>query len=211
MPSRFRPALLLVLAAPLAVALLGRPAVAQPAEDPDWPCVQRLVPELVPGMLWSGPALPRDGGGWEDDSEVRELARDVAARRTPLPEAQKQIDAFAGTLKPGERDARLGALFMGALDLINTERSSIVEGLKRFTRRQRELSDQITQNEASMRRSPGDDPAAQERMAQQQVWGLRLFDERERALTYLCEQPVLLEQRAFALGRHIARLAENPA
>ena len=199
-----RLAFLLALLLPLAAA-------AQPAEDPDWPCVQRLVPDLAPGMLWAGPALPKDADAWEDDSRVRELARAVAARRTPLPEAQKQIDAFARGLTPGERGERLGLLFLGALDIINGERSSIIAGLRRFTRRQRELSAAITRDEASLRQDPAGDAAGREREAERQAWGLRLFDERERALTYLCEQPVLLERRAFALGRHISTLAGNPA
>ena len=38
---------------------------------------------------------------------------------------------------------------------------------------------------------------------------LRIFDEREKSMTYLCEQPVLLEQRAFALGRTIYFFVED--
>ena len=35
------------------------------------------------------------------------------------------------------------------------------------------------------------------------VWDARIYEERERSLTYICEQPVLLEQRIFALAREI--------
>jgi hypothetical protein len=35
-------------------------------------------------------------------------------------------------------------------------------------------------------------------------WDMRLYEDRRDSLTYLCEQPVLLEQRAFALARAIA-------
>ena len=34
-------------------------------------------------------------------------------------------------------------------------------------------------------------------------WDTRIYDERQAALTYVCESPVLIEQRAFALAREI--------
>ena len=34
-------------------------------------------------------------------------------------------------------------------------------------------------------------------------WDIRIYDDRRGSLTYLCEQPVLLEQRAFTLARTI--------
>ena len=35
-------------------------------------------------------------------------------------------------------------------------------------------------------------------------WDMRIFQDRQQALTYVCETPVILEQRVFALGRAIA-------
>ena len=32
-------------------------------------------------------------------------------------------------------------------------------------------------------------------------WDLRVFEDRQRVLRQICEQPVRLEQRAFALSR----------
>jgi hypothetical protein len=38
-------------------------------------------------------------------------------------------------------------------------------------------------------------------------WDARIFEERKRSLTYVCEVPVLLEKRIFEIGRRIqARL-----
>jgi len=42
------------------------------------------------------------------------------------------------------------------------------------------------------------------RLSEQLNWDTRVYDEREQSLRYVCETPVLLEQRLFALGRHIA-------
>ncbi len=35
-------------------------------------------------------------------------------------------------------------------------------------------------------------------------WDQRILTERQQSLTYVCETPVLLEQRAFALGRALS-------
>ncbi len=42
----------------------------------------------------------------------------------------------------------------------------------------------------------------------QRGWDLRLYEDRSDSLAYLCEQPVVLEQRAFALARAIAKHLE---
>ena len=34
-------------------------------------------------------------------------------------------------------------------------------------------------------------------------WSMRIFRERQQSLTYVCETPVILEQRAFAVGRAV--------
>ena len=40
-------------------------------------------------------------------------------------------------------------------------------------------------------------------------WDMRIFDDRQKSLTYVCETPVILEQRAFALGRAIGAHLEQ--
>ena len=45
-----------VLAALLFTAV--SPAIAAMNTDPDWPCIQRKVPELSLGQIWDGPVLP---------------------------------------------------------------------------------------------------------------------------------------------------------
>ena len=38
-------------------------------------------------------------------------------------------------------------------------------------------------------------------------WRIRIFEERDRSLTYVCESPVLLERRAYALAQMILQAA----
>ncbi len=194
MPSRITGA----LAAALLVGLGTGAAGAQPASaDPDWPCVQRLVPELSAGMMWAGPPVGAAGG---DEDAVR-LGEAIAQRRVPLDEAEGRIEAFAAKLAPGARAETLAALFGSTLDAVNAERDQIIAGIKRFSRRQRALGDEIAAVGAKLRQ---DDAKADADLGERRAWGLRLYDEREATLSYLCEQPVVLEQRAFALARAIA-------
>ena len=46
--------------------------------------------------------------------------------------------------------------------------------------------------------------APRDALLAEQGWDIRVFEDRRSSLGYLCEQPVLLEQRAFALARTIA-------
>ena len=192
----------------VAVGLLGlAPGTARAAEDPEWPCVQRLVPELSPAMIWAGP--PLDGAAaWDDDPLVRDLAPELAARRVPLDDAVARVAEVADSLDPATRDRTLTMLFSGVLEIISRERRSIIEGIMRFAARQQDLGARIRTTSEELRQLTGGDAAADEMRRQalreRRDWDIRIFDERQRSLPYLCEQPVLLEQRAFALGRAIA-------
>ena len=47
------------------------------------------------------------------------------------------------------------------------------------------------------------------RVEEELDWSTRIFQDRQQSLTYVCETPVILEQRAFALGRAVeAQLPE---
>src|SRR3546814_13493270 len=80
--------------------------------------------------------------------------------------------------------------------------SSDLAGIKRFSVRQRELAERIREARATVEQNAGA-AAANDDLTEQLNWSIRIFDERAKSMTYLCEQPVLLEQRAFALGRTI--------
>lgn len=179
----------------------------QPEQNPDWPCIQRLVPEIAPGMIWRGPPLESVERS-DPDRAIEELAGELAARRVPIEEARQHIEAFAQELDPAHKDEALTRLFAETLEIINRDRASIIDGIKRFARQQRALSDEIEQMDAALRElkgnGSGEQQARRATLEEQREWSVRIFDERENSLTYLCEQPVLLEQRAFALARDIA-------
>jgi hypothetical protein len=190
----------LLLAALLVAATL--PAAAATGEDPDWPCVQRLVSEIAPGMIWAGP--PVDSVEGESNPAIDELAGELAARRVPLEAAEAQAEDFATTLADEHKDEQLTRLFARTLEIINSDRSSIIQGIKKYARGQRALAETITEKNERLSELPKDQVVERDTLIAERDWDIRIYDDRERSLTYLCEQPVLLEQRAFALARTIA-------
>jgi hypothetical protein len=200
-PAAFLSSLVLTF---LAISAAG---YAADPSDKDWPCQQRKVPEISAGMVWTGPSLDDVGDTWRDDDAVAELAHKIAARRTDLAEAKSLIEQFTADAG-ADKNRRLTVLMAGALSIINSDRSAIIAGIERYTRRQRDLAAKIQQQTAELDALPANGTAEQnarrQDLQEMQTWDARILQERERSLTYVCETPVLLEQRIFALGREIS-------
>lgn len=196
------------LVAIAAVCLLLSAGQAPAQEDPDWPCIQRKVPHLSVAQLWAGPPLPEDGARAEDP-EIARLAAALSARRTDLDELRPLI-AGLGPAEGQSRDERLIALFRSAFETIDRERARVIEGIARFARRQRALAEEIDArgaavNEAEGTAVPGDAEAAARvaQMRDELAWSVRIYQDRQRSLSFVCESPVLLEKRAFAVAQMI--------
>jgi hypothetical protein len=105
----------LAVAVIIALGLRGMALAADP-RFPDWPCAQIKVPQLSVAAVWAGPPVDDAASAWEQDPAVRELVARLAARRTPLDEAQKAISDFV-TGNAEERQQKAKLLFTG---LFNT-------------------------------------------------------------------------------------------
>ncbi|WP_020178596.1 hypothetical protein [Methylopila sp. M107] len=176
------------------------------APDPDWPCVQVKVPTLSYGQMWAGPALDDALKSWREDKRVAELVGTIAARRTKIADVKQEVAEFAKDAGP-EADRKLTLLFAGAFDELNGQRSQIMAGIQRYSRKQRELADAIKEESLRIAKMP-QDMASQnspEALKEQETlnWRTRIYEERTQSLTYVCETPVLIEQRVFELGRLI--------
>jgi hypothetical protein len=196
------------LTAALAVVLSGA-AFAQPAVDPDWPCTQRRVPNIAIGTVWSGPD-PAEAGAWGSDFEAAALAQRLASRRTPLEEVDALVEAFAQKAGP-EKAVRLTRVFAGVHELINTERDRVMAGIARYAQGQRRTAERV-RAEADQISAAKDSPEAPStpqiaEIERRFTWDRRIFEDRAQALSYVCESPVLLEQRLFEIAQRIqARL-----
>jgi Viral (Superfamily 1) RNA helicase len=182
-------------------------------ENPDWPCIQRKVPSISAATVWDGPEIPNDDKRWLEQVDIADLVRKIASRRMSLDEAYAAIDGFAATLG-NDRNEKLTILFAGVLQTINAERSEIMQGLERYSRRQKELAERIKSERAELdalraEQHPGEEQTVRMKDLEQAFqWDTRVFEERRGSLSYVCETPVLLEQRMFSLARHIASLLE---
>ena len=175
-------------------------AHAQSHADPDWPCVQRKQPHLSLGQMWTGPA---------PDDAVRELARtpEIAAladrleqRRLPLPQAEAEIADYAKSAD----NQHLTALMLAIFDRVEPHRAALMDGIARYGRKQVDLAARIEGHRHEMARLEAIDSPDFDAQEEQLDWDMRIFQDRQQALTYVCETPVILEQRVFALGRAIA-------
>lgn len=187
-----------------ALCLNGGQAIAQ--VDAGWPCMQRKVAHLSVAQLWAGPQLP-DDAAWRDDPELAQLVSVISARRTELDEVRALI-AGLGPAAGQDRDARLLALFAGVFDAIDRERARVIAGIDRFAAKQRGLAEQIDARDAALgdavtAAAPDDHDAADriEEMRDELAWDVRIFQDRQRSLSAVCETPVILERRAYAVAQ----------
>jgi hypothetical protein len=177
---------------------------------PDWPCAQAKVPEISLAAVWAGPPLDDVADKWKDDAKVSALVSRLAARRTPLDEAQKAITEFlAGSSAEKTEIGKL--LFAGLFDTLNAQRSSVMSGLERVTRKQREAADKIRGDTLALQAlqdaSPPDQAKIDE-LGNQLTWETRIFEDRRRVIKFVCEVPTAIDQRLFALGRMIQQEME---
>ena len=173
------------------------------AQASDWPCVQRLVPDLEPGLMWPGPALePVDQPG----PELQEAARKLIDPKVPADKVTAQVQDFAAQQPEGERARAMGQLFALSLDWLNDEREAVIRGVKRYAVGQKELADRIVAETKELAKLQAASPPDEATIAQLQTardWDTRIFGDRQKQLSLVCEQPIQLEQRAFALARRI--------
>ena len=185
------------------IAMLAASPVAAFQPTPDWPCIQPMQPHLSLGQVWTGPVPDDAVMALADSPEVRAVAQRITQRRMPMAEAEAEIAAFA---KDADA-ARLTALMQASLVLIDSHRGKLMAGISRYGHAQVALAAQVEQRREKMATleaavPPDFDAIDAEEKALD--WDSRIFTDRQQSLTYVCETPVILEQRLFALGRAIA-------
>ena len=189
----------------LAVAASTQLCHAADPRYPDWPCAQAKVPEISLAAVWAGPPLGDADQKWKDDPKVSALVEKVAARKVPMEDAEKAIADFLGT--PGTDKVTAGKLvFAGLFERLNTERSSVMSGLERVTRKQRQAAEKVRDDTVALQAlqdAPTPDHSKIDQLSNQLVWETRIFEDRRRVVKFVCEVPTTIDKRLFALGRTI--------
>lgn len=196
-----------------AIALLAVIAMIGAADAdpryPDWPCVQAKVPDISLAAVWTGPPLDDVAGKWKDNPNAATLVAKLAARRTPLEDANKAITEYLGSAADKTASGKL--LFAGLFESLNAQRSQVMNGLERITRKQRDAADRIRADTLALQALQGDaknDPTKVEELGNQLTWQTRIFEDRRRVIRFVCEVPTAIDQRLFALGRTIQQEIE---
>ena len=198
-------------AAVLAAGLLVLPFAASaqlPGRDPDWPCEQRLNPELAAAQMWRGPSPAGLPQGSTLAPALGALPDQLADPDQALDAVRDRVRTALQAVPAAQRPTQLTLLFEASLQRLNAERGRMIEGLRRFTRRQRDLSGRII---AETRQATGleQDAAAGAKVADlrdAQAWDRRIYEERQRSVRALCDQPGQLERRAYALAQGLVGL-----
>jgi hypothetical protein len=205
-----------IVMAAFAVVATATAAHAIDPRHPDWPCNQIMVPTLSVTAFWTSPPIDDVGDAWQKDEAMQDLVQRLAARRTPIEEAEKAARDFI-TGAPAEKQKKAALLFAGLFATLNGERSQVMDGIERFAKRQQEMRTKIQAELTQMRQRQDaasqtnaanpDDPAATA-LGEQIAWDTRVFDERRHTIGYVCEVPASIERRLFSLARAIQQSLE---
>ncbi|KIZ42348.1 MULTISPECIES: hypothetical protein [Rhodopseudomonas] len=199
-----------VAIAALLLAMSSGAGFAADPRYPDWPCAQAKVPEISLAAVWAGPPLDEIGSKWQDDPKVDALVPLLAARKIPLDQAEQKITDFLAS--PATDKTHAGKLlFAGLFDTLNAERSSVLNGLERITRKQRDAADKIRSDADGLRALQDATPPDQAKIDElnnQLTWETRIFEDRRRVIKFVCEVPTAIDQRLFGLGRVIQQEME---
>ncbi|KAA0009655.1 hypothetical protein F0A17_20325 [Billgrantia pellis] len=199
----------LVLGLAIGLALAGAErgeAQRAAAGPPDWPCVQRLIPEMAWGSLWTGPPLDELEQAWWEDEEIGRVVRFATSRSTSEEQALERVRDFIDSVEEEEAERRLTLLFAGLFELTNRERRHAIEGIRQAARAQMARLDTISSmvDELEARRAEETaDEREIERLSESLFWEQRTFQHRQQALPAMCDQPYLLEERLARMVREI--------
>ena len=195
------------LAAALAAMMAARLGV-QETMDPDWPCIQVLVPTISSAVVWDGPSIEGLEARWRDQVGVARLVGHVTQRHVDADQAEQKIDAFAESQTTADRNAALTAVFAVIWEILNEKRQYMIERIKEFTRQQNARANRIGNMLLKLEVISSDSSPASgadiAKFRQDLVLEVRIFEDREKSIVYLCELPVKIEGKMGALARAIS-------
>jgi hypothetical protein len=195
-------------------ACLPQSAFALDPRYPDWPCQQLKVPGISIASVWTGPSIEAVDATQPADTKETDLVSRLAARRTPIEEARALIAEFmVGTRE--EKQQKGTRLFAALYARLNGQRDQVMNGIERFSRKQKAMAEEIREQTQKMRElqdKPNADPAQNDQLANQLLWETRIFEDRRKSTSYVCDVPVMIEKRLFDLANAIQHeLSADPA
>ena len=186
-------------------ACLSQPAFALDPRYPDWPCQQWKVPGISVASVWAGPSIDGNDKVESSDPKQAEIVSRLVARRTPMEDGRKLIAEFVvGT--SDEKQQKATSLFAALYSRLNAQRDEVMNGIERFSRKQKTMAEQIrdeTQQMRELQDKANVDQAQSDELANRLSWQTRIFEDRRKSTSYVCDVPVLIEKRLFDLSSAI--------
>jgi len=190
------------------VFLCLTPALAWAVEDPDWPCIQRLMPEISAVTIWDGPPIEGALRTWPGKPVIRDLVAKLATRRMNAEQVEQNITAFVKTLHNEEKNPALTLVFAGLWVTLNNRRRTMIKRIKTFARQQNDRAKRIEKKLLDLDRvlasAEADDSVKIEALRYDMALESRIFEDREISIRFLCEQPVKIESILGGLARAIS-------
>lgn len=180
------------------LAATSGPVGAVDYSDPTWPCIQRKVETLSVGLMWPHP-LPET----LDEAPYSEIIDTLSLRRLSEDELAAAVDTFVAANPEADLDT-FGIIFNGVFENLGSLRRQLIAGIGRYSEQQIALAQKIDAQHTEMAALEAADEPDFDRIDEIEAvvdWDERIYEDRVQALTYVCETPVLLEQRLFALAQ----------
>jgi hypothetical protein len=167
--------------------------------------VQRKVPTITLAAVWTAEPPGAEAEAMKNSQNIDELASHLAARRLPIQDARREIADMREKFGAARR-TKLEALFLNLFSRLNGERGDVIAGIERYGRKQLEFAEKLRKQQeviAEKRAEAGPDSPELQDLIEQFNWDARIFEERRKSLTYVCEVPVVIEKRLYDLARSI--------
>jgi len=181
-------------------------AAAAAGPDPDWPCQQPLVTQVSAAMIWTGPPIDNIGD-WRNEPAVAALVERIAPRNVSTKDGQAAIEAFLHDLR-GDRKHLITLAFAGLLDETNDQRSEVIDRIRDFAERQRNLSDLVNKLSVQMGELP---PAEQTNpspehkdLVDRWTFTTQAYTQMQQTMRYACEIPGQIDSRLGTYARALA-------
>jgi len=192
------------------VALTTGVAGAQQSNpDPDWPCIQGFVPEVAAAVIWPEIIEEETIGKWRKDKAIKSVVNDFGSLEVFTDTDRDRLADFAESVPEEERITALNMAADGILHRFNQRRSKYFNGIRKYTRQQIDVADQIeTHLNELVTLANKTDEASLARIKELEdttAWQQRIFDRREHAIRLLCETPVDLESLLGDILRDLAQ------
>jgi hypothetical protein len=150
--------------------------------------------------MWPQP-IPEEAEALPED--LRNVAAQLALRRVSEDQARDLVAEVAADHPEFTLDD-YARLYQVTFDQIDRQRAEIVAGIVGYARNQSRLAAEIDELQAQMAQLEAAEEPDFDRIDEVEAeldGRLRVFNDRASSLTYVCESPVLLEQRAYSIAQ----------